>query len=137
MNGKAHATATVALAACSLPFALMDARALVVGVGVLSGWVLDPDLDVDGWAGGKWRLRKLWKPLGWAYRTLWYPYEVFTAHRGISHHTIVGTLTRLLYLSPLLALWVKFGAVPWAALGLWAVGLCLNDLLHIMMDRRG
>ena len=133
-DGRAHARATVALAALSLPFALLDVRALVVGAGVLSGWALDPDLDWNGWAGGKWRLRKLWRPLGWAWRTLFFPYEIFTTHRGISHWSVIGTLTRLLYLSPLLAVWAKFGTVPWAVVGLWALGLVLSDLLHVVMD---
>jgi len=62
---------------------------------------------------------------------------VLASHRGVSHWPVFGTLTRLLYLSPLLALWAKFGTVPWAAVGLWALGLCLSDLLHIMMDREG
>jgi len=134
MNGKAHGTATVALASLSLPLALVDARALVVGAGALSGLLLDPDLDVDGWGGPALRLKRLWKPLGWMWRGLWYGYALAFRHRGTSHRPVVGTLTRLLYLSPLLLVWAKFGTVPWAAVGLWAAGLALADLLHIVMD---
>lgn len=136
MDGKAHATATITLAACSLPFALLDERALVVGVGVLATLAIDPDLDVNGWGGGKLRLRKLWKPLGWIHRTYFYPYEVFFRHRGISHWPVVGTLTRILALLPWMLVWEKFGSVPWGAVGLVFIGLCLGDIVcHIMMDR--
>ena len=134
VNGKTHATATVALAACVLPFALLDARALVVHVGVLSNLLVGPDLDVDGWGGPPYRLRRLWEPLGWLWRTAWRPYALLMRHRGVSHWPVVGTLTRLAYLSLLLALWAKFGTVPWAGVAWWAAGLALADIVHEAMD---
>jgi uncharacterized metal-binding protein len=133
MNGKAHATATVALAACCLPFALVDARALSIGAGALSNLLVGPDLDVL--AGGVVRLKRAWEPAGELWEILWLPYAVIHEHRGTSHWPIYGTLVRALYLSPLWALWAKFGTVPWAGVALWAVGLALADLLHIIMDR--
>ncbi len=60
--------------------------AYLVGV-----FLITPDLDVQS----KWvRPKRWWGVLGY----LWWPYGIFSRHRGISHTWILGPLTRLLYL---------------------------------------
>jgi uncharacterized metal-binding protein len=136
-DGRTHAAATLALAACAGACSLLDPRALPVTAGILTGLILDPDLDIDGWTGSERRVWRLWRPLGWAWRVYWYPYARLARHRGISHWLVAGTLIRVVYLfaPPLaLALW-RGWPVPWGLAGLWLAGLCLADALHIGLDR--
>jgi uncharacterized metal-binding protein len=66
-------------------------------VGILSGLVISPDLDVDHGFIGLAHLRRL--PGGivvsYAWRAFWYPYSKIVPHRShISHSIIFGTLAR-------------------------------------------
>ncbi|MDE3048256.1 MAG: DUF2227 family putative metal-binding protein, partial [Verrucomicrobiota bacterium] len=59
------------------------------------------------------------------------PYSYLFRHRGISHMPVVGTLTRVLWLSLLLWLFCGLTLPPlWFALA----GLAVADLFHILLD---
>ena len=132
-SGRVHTVSTLALAACTVPLANP-----ALTVGILSGLVISPDLDVDHGFIGLAHLRRL--PGGivvsYAWRAFWYPYSKIVPHRShISHSIVFGTLARVGYLSlPLLALsfFVPLTIPSW--LGWWLIGLCLADGLHILMD---
>lgn len=116
--------------------------AVVFVVAYLFGtFLLSPDLDLK-----KSDPLKNWGVLRW----LWRPYARFFKHRGISHMPIVGTMTRVIYLSAVVGA-LTFTANAFLNLGwtlslddvkqidlkmvLWAfAGLCLPDLFHIAAD---
>lgn len=136
-DGHTHAIATLTVAGLVAPLALLDWRALPLAAGALTGLVVDPDLDHDGWTLAERRVWRWWKPAGAVWRLFWYPYALTHKHRGSSHWPILGTLVRIAYLLALPlagALWQGW-PVPWGIVGLWCAGLCLADLVHIIMDR--
>lgn len=62
-------------------------------------------------------------------------YARLAHHRGLSHLPIIGTLTRLAYISPLLIIAAYFG-VPFGPWFLWVLlGLMLSDTVHFIHDR--
>jgi len=114
----------------------MATVAVFVGAHAFSMLFLSPDLDLRrSRAFGRWGV----------FRWLWIPYAVMFRHRRISHHPVVGPLTRILYLLTivalfLVALWATTGRrIP---LGLPQVeilmalvaGLYLPNLAHIVAD---
>jgi len=134
---------------------------LLVGLGAVAGWLaylgivavatsasfaasyafsmvfLSPDLDLR-----RSRAFARWGILRW----LWIPYAVIFRHRQVSHHPIIGPLTRILYLVLVLAL---VALAVWAATGrrvplgmpqteiaaAVVVGLYVPNLVHIAADR--
>lgn len=133
-SGRVHTTATILLAIGTFPLANPPLTA-----GVLSGLILSPDLDVDDGFIGLAHLRRvgcLGNVLSGIWRAFWYPYSKIVPHRSpISHSIIFGTVVRVGYLIlPLLALsfFVPVSVESW--FGVWFVGLCLSDALHIVMD---
>ncbi len=106
---------------------------LPLGLGYLAGSLfLSPDLDLyHSRPARRWRL----------FRALWWPYTRLFRHRGLSHHPLLGPLTRLLYLSLwALGVWtlagLPRGEPPPAALALpFLAGLLLPQLLHVLLDR--
>lgn len=84
--------------------------AVFVGAYLFSSLLLSPDLDLRYN-----RSRRRWGPLGF----LWIPYTKIFKHRGVSHSLLLGTLTRLGYLS-VLALLIALGL---RSLRLWTVSL--------------
>ena len=61
-------------------------------------------------------------------------YARLAHHRGISHTPIVGTLTRVIYLGPILIILWWFG-FPFQLWMLWVVlGLVLSDAVHFVHD---
>ena len=133
-NGRTHTAATVMLAVGTLPLANPPLTA-----GVLSGLILSPDLDVDDGFIGLAHLRRIGYIgglLAGFWRAFWYPYSKIVPHRShISHSVFFGTALRVGYLAiPLLALsfFVHIPVKSWV--GIWFIGLCLSDALHIFMD---
>ena len=98
---------------------------------------LSPDLDLArSCAAGRWG----------SARWLWAPYALIFRHRGLSHHPLLGPLTRILYLGVgagalFAAVFVLIGeavriVVPPAGLLLSVlVGLYVPNLTHILADR--
>lgn len=119
-SGKSHAKATVIL---GILLAFVSPWYPWLPVGALLGLWLSPDLDTvsDPY--------RMWGVL----RFVWWPYQKFFAHRSFwTHFPVVGTLGRVLYLSPfILVAWQFIGLRCFAEL---VVGLCLADLLHYLMD---
>jgi len=147
MNGKAHATASLA---ASLPTGLIVGLALGPDVGLcaaggcLLGIFVNPDLDQLTIERAEWKIIK-WLPVaGWGWLMLWDVYARICKHRGfLSHFPIVGTLGRVGYLELWdLALWLARGQpapvmvtpqqMRWA-LGAF-IGLAVSDCLHWVMD---
>lgn len=96
---------------------------------------LTPDLDLaNSRPSRRWGLLRL----------VWLPYAWLFPHRGLSHHPLLGALTRLLYLTTLtgLGLWVldnlgyrlqldfHFGQ-SWFS---FFVGILIADSLHLFID---
>lgn len=128
---------TAALAWATLPLAVADVRYLAVTAGVMTGFVVGPDLDLDGLSGAEMRVIRRSRVLGFVWWLLWLPYAKLFKHRGSSHWPVIGTLGRALYLlgPPLLGLYLLDVRIPWEWLGLWFCGLTLADLAHIIADR--
>ena len=109
--------------------------AFVIGYG-FSMLFLSPDLDL-----ARSRASRRWG-IG---RVLWWPYAALFKHRGKSHHPILGSLTRILYLLLLLCL---IGAAVVTLLGAQislalpkpdvfvgsVLGLYIPNLTHIAAD---
>ena len=135
-SGRTHTMATIALGVGSL----LTGQDTAVTVGILSGILLSPDLDVDEGNISLAHLRRVpfvGKTLALAWRFYWLPYALAAPHRShISHSLIFGTLARVGYiLIPVLA--INFIGVPLsipAGFGMWLIGLALADALHIFMD---
>ena len=135
-----------------------------LGLGIFYSIIASPDCDCDSGFIGWHYFRRLFGQTGakyWEY--LWKPYATNFAHRGISHSPIIGTLIRLIYiilpsalfllpfevdkagirnvlLSQLLAipftllfLFSLFN-ISFVSIGLFVLGICLGDILHIACD---
>lgn len=136
--GKTHAAVSLGLAA-SVPiflniFGLSADKSAAVGVGLASGVVISPDLDIKGVTLSEGILYKLFWPLGALWFVYWYPYAILFKHRGISHSAIWGTLSRVIFALPLLAFANLVLSVPLLYLFLGIVGLYISDLSHLLFD---
>ena len=112
-DAHAHATANLMLSASMALAGIAEPRLLPVAAGAWLGSLLHPDLDATDTA-----------------------YGLLHSHRGISHIPIIGTLERTAwFLGPALLLaWQD--VVEWEVPLLIFVGLCLSDVLHIILDWR-
>lgn len=76
------------------------------------------------------------------WRCFWLPYALAHKHRGSSHWPILGTVVRILYVSiPFVITGVyfnidlsQFPPAVWPFLAWAAVGVCVSDVAHIIMD---
>jgi len=104
---------------------------------ILSMALLSPDLDLS-----RSRASRRWGLLRW----LWVPYAIVFRHRQMSHHLILGPLTRVLYLLAIgLALAfvymvltrraLQFSIPPLSSILAALLGLYLPNLTHILSDR--
>lgn len=134
-SGRVHTVTTIGLAVGTALFVPAP-----VTVGILSGLILSPDLDVDDGFIGLAHLRRVpavGNVISGCWQAFWYPYSRLTPHRShISHSILFGTCLRVAYLLiPLLA--INFLGVPIklpTGFGMWFIGLCLADALHIILD---
>lgn len=134
-SGRTHTLATGLLAVGTLPLGDVGLTA-----GVLAGLIISPDLDVDEGFIGLAHLRRVGcvgNVLSGIWRAFWYPYSKLVPHRShISHSIFFGTVARVGYLVLPILLANFFGlplAIP-SWFGMWFIGLCLSDALHIIMD---
>lgn len=143
-NGRAHMTATFAVAATT-PFGLLAFGASLPDVGAyalgcLAGIVLTPDLDVDDGCLSMHVIRRLFgRVAGWLWQVFWTPYALAMPHRSfLSHGPIVSTLIRLAYIGAWATAAIWFFKLPmpsWSPLWLWAFGgLVVSDSTHTAMD---
>lgn len=129
----------VALATVSRP----DLIPWVMGGYFFGGYLLSPDLDVNGAN----NCLKRWQiaGLGW----YWWPYRVLFKHRGISHWPVAGSLTRVAWLViPPLYIRVLLAPMPmdyllalWNAWPLWwqpaaaiLAGVEASAIIHLFGD---
>lgn len=127
------------------------AMGAAVALGCLSGMVLTPDLDcietpvvtkAEEW------MRKV-PLLGIIMVWYWMPYAMLIPHRhALSHTPVLGTLLRLVYLTPLLLMATALvyaygpeGAVitmyQWLRSPVmfgWVLGLMISDFMHYLFD---
>lgn len=127
---------------------------LALGCGTAIGLLLTPDMDLTKTTYPEHQLKRI--PIfGWCVYLLTLPYGALFTHRGISHHLVFGTLTRMAYMAAALLFCVAgiygllclLGQPPtvfWhsrepqigmANVVLLGFGWWLQDALHICMDR--
>jgi len=147
MNGKAHATASVAAA---IPTGMIVAVILGPDVGLcatagcLAGVFVTPDLDQLSVSRSEWNIIKRLPCIGWGWLALWDAYARIIPHRSIwSHLPILGTAGRLAYLEALDCAWWLLRGMPdpvpvTAAQMRYAagvfIGLAVSDTMHWVMD---
>ena len=104
MQGKDHAKVASVVYAGAVAGAWFlystgqEELAVGVALGGFTGWLLTPDIDVNGTTYEEYRLYKLFWPLGLLWQNFWSPYGLIFAHRGWSHTPFIGTLTRIVYI---------------------------------------
>lgn len=133
------------LAACEIGVVLLQHRGVVGwrdgGVFLLaylfSSLFLSPDLDLSGSrASRRWGVGRI----------LWLPYAIVFRHRRLSHHLLLGPLTRITYLGGIvLAVFSVIGLVTGRAFQPFSperrillcvlAGLYLPNQIHILVDR--
>jgi uncharacterized metal-binding protein len=115
-------------------------------LGCLAGLVISPDLDLRGISYAEWVWTRI--PLiGWLLTGIWFTYwlvypKLVRRHRGISHVPVIGTLTRVAYLAPLVTVigyWAGVSPTLELAvvLGSGVIGLAISDLGHWGRDLYG
>lgn len=104
---------------------------------LFSSLFLSPDLDL-----ARSRASRRWG-IG---RIVWFPYAALCRHRRMSHHLLLGPLTRILYLGGVL-LGLLFGLAlvtgrslsfswpSWQIVAAILSGLYLPNQIHILVDR--
>ena len=95
-----------------------------------SSLMFNGDLDTNSRPYNRW----------WLFKMLWVPYQVMFKHRSFwTHGIIVGTVVRLLYLSPLIVLiFVTFNlSINWFYIIPLLVGLELGNTVHTVSDAIG
>jgi len=154
-DGKTHFAVGVmgAATAVGLAFSLPPPWPGAVAVGSLLGLVITPDMDIDAATYTEWLLSRV--PLaGWLFQVVFYGYGLLFRHRGLSHHWLIGTASRMTYTAAAVmvmavfvvgiaalragvaqdlvtpaAVWLVRSAHPGLLLGWW-----LQDLLHVVLD---
>ena len=132
-KGRTHQKGTAGLAIVSAVLCVSYGFSWWLLYGVLTGFILQPDLDVDKGSITNHVIRSIpviGNPLEWAWFRYWYLYAVFCKHRGmLSHQFILSTLIRFAY-----AFWWLY-FVPGAVIhDEFIVGLIASDTLHILFD---
>lgn len=122
-KGVDHIRAGTTLAGLSMPFSP------VVGLGVLfSNFLCSPDMD----------LKQSHPQKNWGlFQLYWLPYAKLFKHRGISHFPILGTLSRVFWVLPLVVGFFVLTDTPPpspTSIGMFILGMALNDILHLLMD---
>jgi len=133
-SGKTHDISSIAL----LPILLIGLYYLkletlpiiLIIIGYLfSSFMFNGDLDINSRPYNRW----LWL------RIIWLPYQGFFSHRSIwTHGIIIGTVVRLLYISPILIpITTYFNYIDYITIEqtlFIVLGLELGSSLHSIMD---
>ena len=100
--------------------------AFITGMSVLfGGYYLSPDLDIYSVPYRRW---------GWI-RWIWKPYQRFFGHRNFwTHAPVVGTVVRLLWLTPIWLPLFVFFQPNWVYAGYLALGLEIAAFAHWLTD---
>ena len=107
-----------------------------LGAYLFSSLFLSPDLDLKG--------SDSFRRWGIA-RVIWVPYARLFRHRALSHHIILGPLTRIAYLGGIVSFvliailhftgWqVRFSVPQWPVIAALLCGLYLPNQIHTVAD---
>ena len=144
-DGQIHSVISLALAVpCTIIGLGLDGirGAILMGGGCVAGIFLSPDLDQETLTTSETIFLKI-PYVGWVFTGLmfayWLGYAVMFKHRGISHWPVVGTITRMMYISftfvIILVLWhVNLFTIVLPYFPLWFLGLCISDVGHYLRD---
>jgi uncharacterized metal-binding protein len=143
-DDRGHNTLNVMAIVVGAPFAIYYLGYIAlpgIAAFLFAALAFNPDLDLDSAPYNHW---------GWPLKWWWYGYQRWIPHRdSLSHGPILGTMARLLYLSPLVVLiLLPFvltgktsieGIEQWAIMHKWPllsalIGLEASSLLHIIAD---
>jgi uncharacterized metal-binding protein len=106
---------------------------IVTGAYFFASMMFNGDLDTNSKPYNRW----------WLFKMIWVPYQVFFNHRSFwTHGIIIGTVVRLLYLSPLiigifLLFNISLGEVNWFYIIPILAGLELGNITHTVSDAIG
>lgn len=139
-HNKANTALTIAVGAAALASGLPAGQSLALALGVAIGFLVNPDLDVEGGSIAFHNARRTAGGLfAFAWRLLWLPYARFIPHRSFwSHAPVIGTAGRVIYIG--LLTWPAWPFIPWGIILPWLVpallGLALSDLVHWILDMK-
>lgn len=153
-NGNVHDAATMSVFVTASVTLVMEATGALAepgavaayGLGITTGLLVGPDLDVDRGNASHRRIGRVSKVLKWVWFGLWLLYAKAVPHRHwLSHMPVVGTAIRLGYLMAvslflrwlLLQAGVSADVIPIRVeYGIaFFVGLALADFCHWALDR--
>ena len=95
-----------------------------------SSMMFNGDLDTNSKPYNRW----------WLLKMIWIPYQLLFSHRSIfTHGIIIGTVVRLLYLSPIIILFflifnVNLQSINWIFTIPILIGLELGNTIHTVSD---
>lgn len=104
---------------------------IITGAYFFASTMFNGDLDTNSRPYNRWFLLKM----------IWIPYQLLFTHRSIwTHGIIIGTVVRLIYLSPLIILFFKlfnlsWGEINWAYVFPILIGLELGNSVHTISDK--
>ena len=145
-HGRTHNLVNTLLTAATFAgakyYGVADPVSFSMSAGVMVGFVLNPDLDVESGSIAYYNVRRLpivGKALAVAWRIAWWPYAKVVPHRSrLSHLPILGTLIRVSYLG--LLSWPAWPFIPWGAVLPWLapalLGLAVSDAVHWVLDMK-
>lgn len=143
-DGKTHAKSTkkIAIGTTVIGAALAVAYhpiLIALPIGAWAGHLATPDLDHHWKTYDEMRILRWNRFIGHLWILYWFPYQKFSAHRGLSHNYPIGTAIRLIYLLWLpVLLSFQFPQSFWPAIILfWILLFCgwsLPDLDHYAKD---
>jgi uncharacterized metal-binding protein len=140
--GHIHNIATSMASGAAVALAVVNHSTglAALAAGIALGLLLSPDLDERHGSVSNSNFRQIVPLLARPWRAVWWVYaRLIPCHRHwLSHAPLIGTLGRLLYLSPwMLLLYLFFNFPPEQSWPYWAMaagGLGLSDILHWLMD---
>lgn len=145
-GGRVHAAITIATASGVIaPYAIvnLDGNPYWYIAGCVVGLLVTPDLDIDKGNISDSFLRKVFPPIQWVWRTIWFPYAKLLPHRSpLSHFPILGTLLRIGYIFLIVnvlhfifhLMTGNIVSIVWIWNWSFVFGLCHVDTCHFLAD---
>lgn len=135
-NGKTHDRITFITAPIVMVSSLIILGGVVDTIIITSTFffasmMFNGDLDTNSRPYNRW----------WLFKVVWVPYQMLFTHRSIfTHGIVIGTIVRLIYLSPLFILISKIfhlnlQEINWHYLLLIFIGLELGNSIHTISDK--
>lgn len=93
---------------------------------IFASIMFNGDLDTNSKPYNRW----------WIFKMIWIPYQLMFKHRSIfTHGIIIGTVVRLIYLSPILIPLYKLVYIPNDILIVILIGLEFGNTMHTIPDK--